>query len=353
MSSSETDAGLPEQEQQLPSCMGGGPGRSDCGENADESCCESLLVPGGTYYRSYQNDGNGSSGHADEATISDFRLDKYEVTVGRFRKFIEYLDAGGSPPEAGSGKHTHLNDGQGLADSGRAGAFESGWDESWSERIPNGPGAAEKWKGLIASGITDGIKGCGLYGTWSEEPGDNETLPVTCTSWYESYAFCIWDGGFLPSEAEWKYAAAGGDEYRKYPWGSDDPGTSNEYTIYDCCYPNGQCSVPSGRDTCTGVVNIAPVGYAALGVGRYGQMDLIGSVWEWLIDRYGNYVNPCEDCALMSANTSNRVLPGSGFHTGSSLGGTLLYSWNRTSVSFNADNYRGDYAVGVRCARSP
>jgi hypothetical protein len=30
-----------------------------------------------------------------------------------------------------------------------------------------------------------------------------------------------------------------------------------------------------------------------------------------------------------------------------------MYSWNRTSVAFDADNYRGDYAVGVRCARSP
>ena len=43
-------------------------------------------------------------------------------------------------------------------------------------------------------------------------------------NWFESYAFCIWDGGFLASEAEWNYAAAGGSEQRYYPWSS--PATS-------------------------------------------------------------------------------------------------------------------------------
>jgi formylglycine-generating enzyme len=335
------------------SCTEDGPGRSDCGADGNDSCCESPIVDGGTYSRSYQNTGNGPTGEGDAATISSYRLDKYEVTVGRFRKFVEYLAAGGTPPAAGSGKHTHLNGGQGLADSGKSGAFEEGWDEGWNDHIPNGPGAAEEWKSLIASGIT-GAKGCGIYGTWTDEPGDNETRPITCTSWYESYAFCIWDGGFLPSEAEWKYAAAGGDEQRMYPWGNDPIGTSNEYAIYDCCYPDGQCNARAGRDTCTGTGNVAPVGFAAKGVGRYGQYDLVGSSWEWLVDRFADrYANPCEDCAMLSANTQNRVLPGSGFHTGTGMGSSLLYSWNRASISWNADTYRGDYAAGVRCGRAP
>ena len=136
-----------------------------------------------------------------------------------------------------------------------------------------------------------------------------------------------------------------------YPWGTTAPGSRNEYAIYDCCYPSGQCSAASGRDTCTGLVNAAPVGFAASGLGRYGQLDLSGSVWEWLLDRYASsYPNPCEDCAYLSGNTSNRVLPGGGFHTGLS---PYLLSSNRQSVSYDAETYRGDYAVGVRCARSP
>jgi formylglycine-generating enzyme required for sulfatase activity len=279
-------------------------------------------------------------------------LDKYEVTVGRFREYVKYLENGGAPPAAGSGKHTHLNGGQGLADSGDPGSFESGWDEAWNSRIPNGPGATAEWKALLSE-MNSGAGGCDIYGSWTDEPGDNEQKALTCTNWFESYAFCIWDGGFLPSEAEWKYAAAGGDEQRRYPWGSMDPGSDNAYAIYDCCYPDGECIAEAGFDTCTGPVNVAPVGFATLGVGRYGQIDLIGNVWEWLLDRYSDdYVNPCEDCAYLTGNTQNRVMPGAGFHTNAGLGATLMYSYNRTSISY-ADTFRGDYAVGLRCARSP
>jgi len=329
------------------SCATSGPGRTTCGADDSESCCTSLPVSGGTYSRTYTNSGSGATGKADSATLSSFRLDKYETTVGRFRQYVAYLEKGGSPPAAGSGKHTHLNAGKGLADSGKSGSFEAGWDSSWSSKIPSGKGATAKWKSNLASG------GCASYGTFTDQDGKNDLLPITCTSWYESYAFCIWDGGFLPSEAEWKYAAAGGDEQREYPWGTTAPGSKNEYAIYDCCYPNGKCSGASGKDTCTGLVNVAPVGFATKGVGRYGQLDLIGSVWEWNLDRYANYVNPCTDCAYLTGNTANRVLPGAGFHSGTSLGSTIMYSYNRASVSYNADTYRGDYAVGLRCARSP
>jgi len=335
-----------------PSCATSGPGRTNCGANGDESCCTSLPVDGGTYSRTYSNSGSGATGKADSATLSTFRLDKYETTVARFREYVKYLENGGSPPAAASGKHTHLNEGKGLADSGKSGSFEPGWDASWNSKIPSGTGATAKWKALLRSRGT-GEGGCQIYGSWSDQPGANDLLPLTCASWYESYAFCIWDGGFLPSEAEWKYAAAGGDEQRRYPWGTTAPGSKNEYAIYDCCYPSGQCSAASGRDTCTGLVNIATVGFASKGVGRYGQIDLVGNVWEWNVDRFANYVNPCRDCAYLTGNTANRVLPGAGFHTGANQGSSLLYSYNRTSVSYNADTYRGDYAVGLRCARAP
>jgi formylglycine-generating enzyme required for sulfatase activity len=269
--------------------------------------------------------------------VSSFRLDKYEITVGRFREYVKYLSSGGSPPAAGSGKHTHLNAGSGLADSAMSGSFEPGWDASWNSNIPT---TAAAWNDNLA---------CNIYGTWTDEAGDNELLPLTCLNWFESHAFCIWDGGFLPSEAEWRYAAAGGDEQRMYPWGNTSPGTASEYAIYDCCYPDADgCRGTSGQE-CTGIVNAAPVGFATLGVGRYGQLDLVGGVFEWLVDRYAGFASPCVDCGYLGTSGENRVLPGGGFRT------TLmpyLLSSNRSAVSY-AVTFRGDFAVGARCARSP
>jgi formylglycine-generating enzyme required for sulfatase activity len=319
---------------EAPSCAPGGPGLDDCGPNGDESCCTSLPVTGGMYYRTYTSSGSGTAtGTADPATISNFRLDKYEMTVGRFRQYVNYLVNGGSPPAAGSGKHTHLNGGQGLADSAHVGSFEPGWDASWNTNIPSGTGAAAKWNDNL---------NCSSYATWSATAGSNEGLPLTCMNWFEAHAFCIWDGGFLPSEAEWKYAAAGGDEQRMYPWGSTDPGTDSQYAIFDCYYPN------KTKGNCTSIANVPKVGSTPLGIGRFGQYDLSGSVWEWDLDNFANYVSPCTDCAYLSG-TGDRVLPGGGFHT--PLMPDLLSS-NRQSVSY-ATTYRGDYGVGVRCARTP
>jgi formylglycine-generating enzyme required for sulfatase activity len=45
---------------------------------------------------------------ASQATVRAFRLDRFEVTVGRYRKFVE---AGTLQPAAGSGKHGYLNGG--------------------------------------------------------------------------------------------------------------------------------------------------------------------------------------------------------------------------------------------------
>src|SRR5580693_3178198 len=129
----------------LPSCLGGGPGLSDCGADK-ESCCASLVVTGGTFYRTYPDSDNCITANADPATVSSFRLDKYDVTVGRFR---------------------HPNE--------------------LKPRLVHGRGD---------------LPGYFNYSTWTEAAGTQENLPINCVNWYEAYAFCIWDGGgFLPSEA--------------------------------------------------------------------------------------------------------------------------------------------------------
>jgi formylglycine-generating enzyme required for sulfatase activity len=268
--------------------------------------------------------------------VSSYRLDKYLVTVGRFRQFVNAWNGGsGYLPPAQSGKHVHLNGGEGLVDVGASSnaglSYEPGWLASDDNNIAP----------------------------------TNTNLPINCVNWYEAFAFCIWDGGFLPSEAEWEYAAAGGNLQREYPWGSTPSGSSVSYpyAIYGTAdpggdgwtgcsnYPGGSC-MPSGNFT-----DIARVGTAALGAGLWGQLDLAGNVFQWNMDFYDSYVTPCSDCAALTppsgpGPTGDGGVGDERVARGGDFGLSLQFS--QPPVRFSSGGrsvYIGD--TGFRCARSP
>jgi formylglycine-generating enzyme required for sulfatase activity len=308
---------------QPPSCVTSGPGTTNCG--ASENCCTSLVVTGGTYNRVYTNNGNGPTGLANPATVSTFRLDKYDVTVGRFRQFVNAWTAGESVPPAGSGKHSHLNDGQGLRNSAEPGTYEPGWVAADDANVAP-----------TSANLTCDPE----EATWTNSPGNNENLPINCVDWYEAYAFCTWDGGFLPSEAEWEYAAAGGSQEREYAWGIAAPGTDNRYAIYNAYYPNGMMDLLA-------IQNIAPVGTATLGAGLWGQLDLLGEIYQWTLDAYQvGYVDPCVDCAWLTADPT---------YTRVRRGGAFGYALSELSPTLRRDlgPKNQDANIGFRCARTP
>ncbi len=285
-----------------PSCSGLA---TTCGTGAlDHNCCATSTVTGGTFNR-------GSDVNY-PAMVSEFRLDNYEVTVGRFRKFVAAYSQNIIP--TGAGKNWNN-------------PSDPGWEAGWTTLLPVDRAA------LIVS-----LKSCtAKYTTWTDSPSTNENRPVNCVDWYQSEAFCMWDGGRLPTEAEWNYASAGGIEDRTHAWGEDAVNATR--AVYNCNFG----ATPY---TCTGVDNIAPVGSLPLGNGKWGQSDLAGNIKEWTQDWFRTYVVPCKDWANLLMADSKARAQRSGYFDGTS---TNFGKTSRTGVGPSSLPF--GYEFGMRCAR--
>ncbi|WP_438032749.1 formylglycine-generating enzyme family protein [Sorangium sp. So ce204] len=298
------------------------------------SCCDSRLVYGGAHTRRYTRnhvEATGSSAQK-QASVNDFWLDTYEITVGRFREFVEAgKGTQESPPAVNAGRHPAL-----------AG---SGWQTSFKQYLqPNKATLMAELKKCTPPGVDT----CSAIGdpcsTWTDSAGsdDDERRPMNCITWHEAMAFCAWDGGRLPTEAEWHYAAAGGDEERAYPWG--DTFVDN-HAVFGCYGVTESSGGP-----CT-IGDILTVGAASSegGDGRWGQADLAGSLWEWTLDGYSNSyaissggLDRCDDCANLT-DTADRVIHGGSFEDDPDR---LMASERLPSKP--AERY---YGIGARCAR--
>ncbi len=113
----------------------------------------------------YDEEGFDRESPVHEVALSSFKIGRYPVTVGEYRRFVE---AGGYADQ----RHW------------RAGGFdEYSQPQSWEDQL--------------------------IY----------SSRPVTGVSWYEASAYAGWSGCRLATEAEWEFAARGTDG-RKYPWGN-------------------------------------------------------------------------------------------------------------------------------------
>jgi len=178
----------------------------------------------------------------------------------------------------------------------------------------------------------------GQYQSWTESAGVRENMPMNCVSWHVAFAFCIWDGGRLPSEAEWEKAASSGSKEWRFPWGSTDPDPATS-AVMNCLGDGVSGCTPS---------DVLPVGSRPQGANTWGHLDLAGSVWEWTFDYYDatyyQAIGTCDNC-IDTAGTTPRVIRGGAFlSTTTALRATGRAS--KTPISF-------DPYTGFRCVRSP
>ncbi|HEX2876449.1 MAG TPA: SUMF1/EgtB/PvdO family nonheme iron enzyme [Polyangiaceae bacterium] len=276
-------------------------------DGASAPCDDQLLVNGGTFLMGSPDSAGFESEYPQHpVTVDSFWLDEYEVTVGRFRRFVETFEP--SSLSLGAGAHPKLP--------------ESGWRDAWLPTLPETPAEFDF-----------AIAECG--GTWTATPEANEARPISCITWFEAFAFCAAEGKRLPTEAEWEYAASGGDQQRIYPWGDEAP--SPERAVFACVFDSDS--------TCTDA-DLPVAGSLATGAGRFGQLDLAGSLWEWTLDAYAPYTSEaCDNCALLGAANEPRVFRGGDykFDDAASLRASTRYAFLPAFP---------DPTRGFRCARS-
>jgi len=239
-----------------------------------QSGIEMVNVPGGAFEM------GSAAGRDDErpvhsVRIGDFSLSSKEVTVGQFRAFV---DASGYRTEA-------ERSGGCLVFTGRG--WETRRDADWRN-----PGFRQ---------------------------GNDH--PVTCVSWNDSQAFIRWLNARtgqhyrLPTEAEWEYAARGGQS--GYCDGDLDSAAWYEGN-------SGGSTQPVGRKR----------------PNAYGLYDMIGNVWEWCSDWCGGYSSLPQTDPTGSGDGSMRVNRGGAWY------GAARGCWRRGR---NTPDDRGN-GLGFRLA---
>ena len=158
--------------------------------------------------------------------VDSFWIDRYEVTVSRFSRFVE-------------------------ATGYRTDAEKMGMGYMLSEdRCVSVPGLT--WRHPAPG---SGAKGIALDG------------PVSQVSWNDAMAFCRWAEKRLPTEAEWEKAARGGRDGAQYPWGNE---------------------APRGR-ACFGDT-LDPLSVGSFPANGFGLCDMAGNVNEWCADWFSKDV---------------------------------------------------------------
>ncbi|GAA1188922.1 formylglycine-generating enzyme family protein [Kitasatospora gansuensis] len=213
-----------------------------------------LALPGGRFLMGtddpvgFPADGEGP---VREVEVGPFRISPTAVTNAQFGSFVK---ATGYVTEAERFGFSFVF--EGFLASAVAATAQSVAGVPWWRAVPGAD-----WRRPEGPGST---------------AGDRQNHPVVHVSWHDARAYCAWSGTRLPTEAEWEYAARGGLEQKRYPWGDElTPGGRHMCNIWQGVFPTLNTAADGHRSTAP-VKSFRPNGH--------GLYNVAGNVWEWCAD---------------------------------------------------------------------
>lgn len=200
---------------------------------------EQIKIPGGAFL----------VGGGESAEVPDFWIDKYEVTIGRYAKFVRWVE---------------------TASESDLRVFDHPKQPRQHSHIP------PDWK---------------KYFSQAERGGKSHSVPISLNSpmltatFWDAYAFAKWQGRELPTEQEWEKAARG-TQGLQFPWGEEaDSKKANTNSDYDYAHPEKKGNID-------GYNYWGDVDQLKADKSPYGVLGLAGNVSEWTNTqtKEGNFV---------------------------------------------------------------
>ena len=243
---------------------------------------DQISLPGGElrmgsdYEKGYLQDGEGLTG---TVSVSPFLIDAQAVTNSQFRAFVE---------ETG-----YVTE-----------AEEIGWSFVFAGLLPDD---FEDTRGVQATPWWRQVFGA----SWISPEGPHSTIqkrldhPVVQVSWNDAFSYANWQGGRLPTEAEWEYAASAGLRNPIFPWGDElEPNGKHLMNVW-------QGSFPNDNSVADGWYGTAPV--RTYPPNKFGLFEMTGNTWEWCQDWFTNERNPAPHNPSGPKSAEAKVIKGGSY----------------------------------------